>query len=182
MAVDSYTYGTVALVHDKIGWVVPARAVFSGSTVPTDTEVESVLDAIANEIHAMLLEHGYPADTKSSVTTDAPRAVGWLERLNVSGACADILQSFPVANDEETGYSPEKYWRKMYMSGLKLIKGQFLERMGLARTYEMSRQLVSTSTLDEDGNEKEPLFKRGQWKVPGTEAGIFPSEDISYGV
>jgi len=181
MAVSTYTYGTVALVHDKIGWVVPSRAVFSASTVPTEAEVEAVLDAVANEIHAVLLENGYPADTKANVTTNAPRAVGWLERLNVAGACADILQSFPVAQNEETGYNPEAYWRKVYENGKKLIIGVFLSRMGLSKSYESSGMLVSTSYEDKDGNEKVPFFKKRMWEVPGTVHGVFPNEDISYG-
>lgn len=171
MAIDDYTYGTVTSLHSKIGWVIPARASFTSDSTPTRTEVEAVLDAVASEIHAVLLENGYPADTKADVTTNAPRAVGWLERVNTAGACADILQSFAVANDEETDNSPEKSWRSIYRNGLKLIKGSFLERMGLSRTYKMSRHLVSTSTLDKDGNAKEPFFKRGQWGAPGSQVG-----------
>ncbi len=181
MAVTDYTYGTVVLVHDKIGWVVPARAAFSSSTTPSDSEVEQVLDDIASTIHAHLLESGYPAETKANVIADAPRAEDWLARLNVAGACADILQSFAAANDEETGNSPEKFWRKIFENGLKLIKGQFLERMGLSRTFALSEHLVSTSTLDEDGNEKKPLFRRGMWTVPGSTVGIFANEDLSIG-
>ena len=177
MAVSTYTYGTVALVHDKIGWIVPGRAAFSASTVPSDSEVEAVLDAIANEIHAALLENGYPADLKTTVTTNAPRAVGWLERLNVAGACADILQSFGIANDPESGYNPGKYWASIYENGKKLIQGAFLDRMGLTRSYAKSGMLVSTSYQDEDGNSKEPFFKRRMWEVPGSTTGIFDEDD-----
>lgn len=168
MAVSNYTYGTVVLVHDKIGWVVPGRAAFSSGTVPSEAEVEAVLDAVANEIHAKLLESGYPADTKTVVTVNAPRAVGWLERLNVAGACADILQSFPVAQNEETGYNPGAFWQKVYDNGKKLIAGVFLSRMGLSRSSELSSHLVSTSYQDVDGNVKKPLFTRDMWSAPGT--------------
>jgi len=181
MAVSEYTYGTVALVESRVGWVVSGRTGFSGDTVPTITEVEAVLDQVAAEIHAVLLQNGYPADTKANITTNAPRAVAWLERLNVAGACADILQGFPVAGDEESGYSPERFWSKIYENGKKLIAGSFLERMGLAKSYEISDMLVSTSLEDDEGNKKEPLFKRGMWGYPGNQVGIFPDEDISYG-
>ena len=175
MVVNVYSYGTVALVHDRIGWVIPARAVFSASTIPSESEVEVTLDSVANEIHAALLENGYPAELKTTITTNAPRAVGWLERLNVAGACAEILQMFPVANDEESGNSPEKVWRKIYENGLKLIRGAFLARMGLSRSYALSELLVSTATLDTDDNEKLPFFKKRMWEVPGTNADV--SED-----
>ena len=167
MAVSAYSYGTVALVHDKIGWIVPGLAAFSASTMPAEAEVEAVLDAIANEIHAVLMENGYPADTKTTVTTNAPRAVGWLERLNVAGACADILSSFAVAQNEETGYNPGAYWSRIYKDGKKLIQGRFLDDMGLTRTSALSAHLVSGSTYDTDGNEKHALFTRKMFEVPG---------------
>ena len=168
MAVSTYSYGTVALVHDKIGWIVPGLSAFSVSTAPTEAEVEAVLDAIANEIHAALMESGYPADTKANVTTNAPRAVGWLERLNVAGACADILSSFAVAQNDETGYNPGTYWRRVYDNGKKLIAGRFLNDMGLTRSKALSSHLVSTSYQDTDGNTKLPFFKRRMWEVPST--------------
>ena len=168
MAVSVYTYGTVALVHDRVGWVVPGLAAFSASTTPTEAEVEAVLDAIASEIHAILLENGYPADLKTTIATNAPRAVGWLERLNVAGACADILSSFAVAQNAETGYNPGSYWQKIYDNGKKLVAGNFLDRMGLSRTYALSGHLVSTSYEDTEGNVKEPFFKKRMWEVPGS--------------
>ncbi|MBU1621821.1 MAG: hypothetical protein KKF27_20765, partial [Gammaproteobacteria bacterium] len=116
-----------------------------------------------------------------NVTTNAPRAVGWLERLNVAGACADILASFALAQSEETGFNPAAYWKRIYDNGKKLIGGVFLSRMGLGKSYESSDMLVSTSYQDKDGNAKKPFFKKRMWEVPGSAAGVFPDEDISYG-
>jgi hypothetical protein len=143
--------------------------------------VEAIIDTVASEIHAELSGAGYPVSTKAIITANAPRAVAWLEDLNVAGACSQILQSFPVANDSETGSSPEAFWRRIYDNGKKLIQGAFLARMGLARTHALSELLVSGSTEDENGVEKEPFFKRGMWDVPGSSHGVFPNEDISYG-
>jgi len=160
MTVSAYSYGTVALVQARIGWVVPEHADFGKTTTPSLSQVEDVLNQIAAEIHVKMMEAGYPADTKAAITISAPRAVPWLERLNVAGACADLLQGFPVANDEEGGSSPEKTWRKIYENGLKLISGIALEKMGLTKAASTTGQMVCTSVYDSNGDKKDPLFKR----------------------
>ena len=169
MTVSSYCYGTVAGVQQKVGWVVPSRT-FSASTVPTTTEVENILDQIAAEIHAKLTEAGYPVSTAAAVLAAAPRVSDWLEMLNEAGACAEIVMSFAIAGDSQSGADyPASYWRKRYQDGLKMIPGRFLNDLGLTRTSELSEHLVSGSTYDTDGNEKLPLFKRKMWQVPGSD-------------
>jgi hypothetical protein len=158
MAVNEYTYGTVVGVQGKISWAVPGRLPFGSDTTPTITEVESSLDNVASDIHAKLAEAGYPVITKAAVTAAAPRLVGWLQRLNEAGACADILQNFAIANDPESGYSPDRYWSAVYKNGLKMISGPFPQRLGLAKTNNLSDMLVATGIKDSDGVLKEPMF------------------------
>jgi len=170
MAVDVYSYGTTTGVQQKVGWVVPART-FSGTTVPTTTEVENIIDQIAAEIHAKLAEAGYPVSTKAVVLANAPHACKWLEMLNESGACAEIVMSFAVAGDPESAANtPASYWKSRYKDGKDLIMGRFLNDLGLTRTNALSSHLVSGSTYDTDGNLKAPFFKKRMWEVPGETA------------
>ena len=180
MAVSEYSYGTVTGVQQKAGWVVPART-FSSETVPTTTEVENILDTVCAQVHAKLAEAGYTVATKASITTDAPRAVKWLERLNECGAAAEIIMTFAIAGDPERDTDPSGYWRKVFENGLKMIAGRFLADLGMGKSHNLSDHLVATWVLDKDGNEKSSKFKMGMWDVPGSESGIFASEDISYG-
>jgi len=168
MAIDSYSYGTEEGVEVKAGWVVPGRD-FDGTTTPTDAEVHNIIDLIASEIHMALAEAGYPIDTKADVTTDAPRAVKWLEQLNEMGAASDIIQNFAIAGDPETGERPSGYWKSRYEAGLKRIAGGALDFMGLTRTRTLSSNLVGTWYKNTDGQVKLPFFKRGQFDYPGSQ-------------
>ena len=175
MAVGAYSYGTVAGVQQKVGWVVPART-FSASTVPTTTEVENIIDQIAAEIHAKLVDAGYPATTAALVLSGAPRVAKWLEMLNEAGACAEIVMSFAIAGDSQSGADyPASYWKNRYKDGLKMIAGRFLSDLGLTRTNALSAHLVSGSTYDEDGNLKHALFTRKMFEVPGET--VFDEDD-----
>lgn len=176
MAVGDYTYGTVAGIQEKAGWVVASRT-FSGTTIPTDTQVEDWLDQIAAEIHAKLAEAGYPIQTKANVTTNAPRAVKWLENLNEAGVCAEIIMSYAVAGDPEANENPSGYWKAKYKNGLKMIAGTFLHHLGLSKERDSSDLLVCTSVLDEDGNEKHPLFKRDMFDYPGARSIVEEDDD-----
>ncbi len=169
MSVGTYTYGTVAGVTRKVGWVIAGHGNFSASTIPTTTDVELILDEVATEIHAKLADAGYALDTAAAVLASAPRASAWLAGLNECGAAARVLMGFAIASDPETGADhPEAYWKKRFEEGLKLIASKALRLFGMTKSEELSDLLVCTSVLDEDGNEKEPLFKRDMWNNPGT--------------
>jgi len=167
MAVGDYTYGTEEGVEAKVGWVVPDRD-FTDSTTPTDSQVHTILDQVAAEVHAKLTEAGYPVQTKANVETNAPRALNWLIMLNEAGASAMVLQSFAIAGDPEAVSTPAGYWKKIYEDGLNMIKGRFLDELGLARTTQLSELLVGTSVDDTDGNRKKPIFKRDTFDYPSS--------------
>lgn len=169
MTIDSYSYGTEAGCEQKAGWVVPDRD-FDATSVPSDTEVHNIIDTVASEIHQALAEAGYPIQTKSDVTTNAPRAVKWLEQLNELGAAADIIQNFGIAGDPEDNSRPAGYWRKRFEDGLKRIRGGALSHLGLSRDRDLSAYLVGTSYKNTDGDIKKPFFKRGQFNAPGSTA------------
>ena len=110
---------------------------------------------------------GYTADEKATIAADAPRGAVWLERINEAGACAAILQMFPTASDPVTGEARTYgYWKGVFDKGIKMLSGVALEYMGWTRTRDLSALLVSTSTLDEDGDEKKPLFTRDTFAYP----------------
>ncbi len=167
MAVDSYTYGTLAGLQVKAGWVVPDRT-FSDSTTPSTTEVEGILDKIGSEIHMKLAEAGYPVDTKADVTTNAPRAVTWLEQLNEVGAACDIIQTYAIAGDPESGNRPSVHWCKRYQDGLKMIRGGALDFLGMSRDRDLSSNLVGTWYKNTDGVVKKPIFKRDTFDYPSS--------------
>lgn len=167
MSVKDTTYGTVAGIQVRVGWMVSSRT-FSGSTTPNTTQVEGILDQIASEIHAKLAEAGYPISTKAVVTAAAPRAADWLEQLNEDGASALLLMTNPVAGDPEEDKDPSGYWKSRYKEGLKMIKGTFLSFLGLSRDREMSDHLVSGSYKNTDGEKKLPIFTRNVFDYPSS--------------
>ena len=169
MAVNEYTYGQVAGVARKVGWVTGKGNEFTGETDPSDTDVELILDEIASTIHGTLSANGYPIDTYDIINTAAPRAAAFLRKLNNDGAAADLVMQFSVAGDPEgEQFKPSKYWAQSYKSGLKLIATDFLDRAGLTRTQASSDLLESGSWKDDEGNVKAPLFRRGQFDFPSS--------------
>lgn len=167
MTVDTYTYGTVDGVHRRIGWLV-GRAPFDGSTQPALSEVEAALDGIASEIHAKLMETGYPVNTKSSVNNTSAQLANWLERINEDGAAADVLMTFPSATDPDSAVNPQKYYSKRYEAGLNMIASKAIDRFGLSREETLSEGLESGSYKNSDGAVKKPLFTRDMTDYPGS--------------
>ncbi len=169
MSVSDYTYGTVAGVHRRIGWINASRQMFDGETQPTLADVESTLDQVASRIHAALVQAGYPANTYTAVNTASARAALWLRALNEDGAAADLLMTFPMAGDPESGMKNTiAHWKKSFEGGLALIAGNFLDSMGLSRTIALSDQLRSGSYKTEDGETKLPVFTRDVFDYPSS--------------
>ena len=169
MSVSDYCYGTVAGVHRRIGWLNASRQMFDGETQPTLADVESTLDQVAARIHAALMQAGYPASTYTAVNTLSARASLWLRALNEDGAAADLLMTFPLAGDPESGMKNTiSHWEKLFKNGLELIAGNFLDSMGISRTAAMSDQLRSGSYKTEDGATKLPVFARDTFDYPSS--------------
>ena len=165
MAVGTYTYGTVAGVEQRVGWVVDDRT-FATGTTPTLTEVEGILDQVASEIHRALAESGYPVSTKTTVTTDAPRAATWLTSLNEDGAASRVMMMSPYEAMPDSENRPP--YETKFKNGLKAIAGIFLEQLGLSRERALSAYLVSGSYKTTTGNVKKPLFKRDTFDYPSS--------------
>src|SRR3990167_9452305 len=92
MALNSYTYGTVARVERIIGDIVESRK-FREETTPDKTNIEGALDDVASEIHMELAKHGYDVLTNAALTTLAPRVQLFLQHANSVGAAVYIINT-----------------------------------------------------------------------------------------
>ena len=174
MPVAATTYGTVAGVERMIGDIVADRT-FAVGTVPTLIECEAALDAIANVINARLDYKGY---TVPVVEATYPYAYGLLAEANNNGAAARLLGTIPTqAYDpdeqmEDTGATRPQMYERYLNQVLKMImKGEI--RAGMRK--RMMADLRVGASKDEDGDLKEPLFRRRMDEYPGSR--ILPTED-----
>ena len=167
MATGDYTYGTVTRLEALVGDLVTSRT-FSGSTVPTTTEAEAILDDIAAEINAELEASRYTLETASDLATNQPRISEFLIAVNSWGAAAVVLSTHPSAS-----YAPgnevegpidgrANAYRARYNAGLKRI-----QEKRLAMTRSAIRMKVG-SAEDGDGNTKKPIFTRDLTDYPST--------------
>lgn len=138
--------------------------VFSTSTQPTLTEVETFLTMRYYTIQAILGDAGYEL-----IPTDA-EVLGYLQHLNSVGAVLDIELTNPITG---TGEPNERYkvFEKMWENGVKFIQGSGLEQLGatregqsiLAGGISISRKEV----LGDDTDAVPPKFRRGMQEHPG---------------
>lgn len=166
MAVDANTYGSVAGVEKLVGDIVASRT-FSASTVPTTTQVETILDDIAAEINSLLDTIGYTAKISSS---GFPLAYNYVVAGNNYGAASVVLKTIPGQGSlgpegEELGNVRANMYQSQLNRCLERIRKRELRagmRAGrLANVFAGSQQ-------DDDGNDKLPLFQRGQDDYPGS--------------
>lgn len=170
MALNSYTYGTVAGVHRRVGWLTKGRAFFAGDTLPTLEEVEGALDNIAAEIHTYMATSSYPIETNATLTTTYPRVQAWLKMLNEDGAAAVLCMINPIAGnpDESQQSNPGTFWNKKYTKGLELIAKDGISKLGLDKSTTNASMLFSGSSEDSSGNTKKPIFTRAMSDYPAS--------------
>jgi len=167
MAVDENTYGTVAGVERMIGDIVTDRT-FAVDTVPTLAECEAALDAIADVINARLDYKGYTVPVDA---TSYPHARGLLEGANDNGAAARLLGTIPTQSYlpdeqmEEGGTTRAQMYERYLNQVLKAIDEGKL-RAGMRK--RVMADLRVGASRDEDGDLKEPLFRRRMDEYPGS--------------
>jgi len=165
MATDDNTYGTVERVEARVGDLVSGRK-FLNTTVPTVTEVESLLDDVAARINGELRINGY---TVPVATGDDPEAFAWLRAANSAGAAAMVLNSVPGESMEPDATSPEVtrirgLWAELN-AVLKAIKdGSFPATRSVTSKV---MKAYAGSQEDEDGKETKPAFTRERTSYPG---------------
>ena len=167
MALETNTYGLVVDIEALIGDIVPSKD-FTGSTEPTEADVELALDAAAHEINRDLEVAGYAVPV--IVGTDAT-AFAYLADINNYGACAIVLGMFPGTPydpDEEAPPTSSRAGRYQarFNAGLKVIQEHKLKAsMDVARA---ATRFDAGARLDSDGNERSPLFTRAMTDYPGS--------------
>lgn len=171
MAVDTYTYGSVASVERIVGDIVDGRK-FGSTTVPSLAQVEAGLDEAASMMHLALAAAGYPVDLAATVLSDAPRAHAFLATVNSVGGAAIALDYAPaeavVPQGEEIGQTrSQRLWAR-FNRGIKALEGEGLDALGLTKGSTVADKLVVGSYLNSDGKKKLPLFKRGGLDFPNT--------------
>ena len=166
MGLDDNTYGTVAGIERLIGDIVSSRT-FSGSTIPSTTQVEAELDNAAMDLNRELDQAGY---TVPVVEADYPTAYGFLKAANEYGAAATLLATLPseaFAPAEEIaspGESRAMMYQIRFNHALKAIR-----EYKIRATMRKGRlgDVFAGGQEDDEGNTKEPLFKRDTDNYPG---------------
>ncbi len=165
MVLEANTYGTVAGVERMIGDIVTDRT-FAAGTVPSLSECESSLDAIAKVLNARLDVMGYTVP----VDEDAyPEAYGLLEEANNNGAAARLLGTIPTQaynpdeQMEDMGATRPQMYERYLNQTLKMISDRMI-RAGLRKSRFAD---FRTGARDSDGNVKDPLFRRRMDEYPG---------------
>ena len=167
MAVDANTYAAVTDIQRLIGDIVDSRT-FSGSTVPTSTQVENELDNTAAELNALLDMKGYTVKVSEA---DYPYAYNALKAANAYGSAARLLGTIPTeAYDPDqqmvdTGSSRPQMYERYFNQMRKQIENYKLSA-GM-RKNRMSRMKAGAAT-DSSGDDRDSLFKRGMLDYPGT--------------
>jgi len=167
MTVGANTYGTVAEIQAMIGDIVASRT-FSGSTVPSTTQVEAELDRVAAQLNSLLDVYGYTVPVNS---TDYAAAYEALAAANNYGAAGRLLGTVPAQvydpdeQIEESGTTRAQMYERYFNSMKSQIRKKEL-RAGM-RQGRLSR-VKSGGQEDADGNTKKPIFTRGMLDYPGT--------------
>jgi len=150
-------YATETAIELLIGDIVVGRAI-TDSTVPTTAQVATIIAQIDSTLDMALAARGYTAPIASG--SDAYNTI---VRAANAGVAADLLAAFFPHMAFASGGGPTgrySHYRKVYEDVLTLInKGGF-------RTSQTS-QISSGSVLDDEGDDKDPLFKRGMMDYPG---------------
>lgn len=166
MAVGDNTYGEVAGIQRLIGDIVLSRT-FSGTTVPSTTQVENELDAAAFDLNRELDQAGY---TVPVVNGDFPTAYGFLKAANEYGAAAVLLSTIP-----SEGYEPDEEIETPSVSRAQTYGNRFKSALKAIREHRIRATMrkgrlayvFTGGQEDEDGNEKLPFFKRDTDANPG---------------
>lgn len=138
-------YTTVTRVQAECK-IIPA---FTVTSVVTEDEVESFIEAVEAELDVALSYHGQtvPVTTPASLAT-------WLGKIATDGAAAMTLRAIPAALDS-------KMWedlQRRYDVGLKLIRdGRFRTVTGNGVS---SYTVDHAGTTDPIGEDNRPIFTR----------------------
>lgn len=162
MAVGANTYGSVSGVERLVGDIVQDRD-FSTSTVPTEAQVELILDDIAADLNRALLASGYsaPISTGDSISRT------WITSINNYGAAAQVLVTIPTTaiapGQEQAAGGRSQYYQTLFDRAISQIEEH---KLSASRSRGRLGAIKSGSQSDTDGNRKLPSFKRSLTDFP----------------
>ena len=166
MTVSTNSYGFSTGVEGLIGDLVVSRA-FTTTTIPTLLQVERQIDLVAANLNRELQAAGFAVPVSTGASDDIARQ--WLVGINEMGASARLLAMLPmtaIAPDiEDGGANRMAFFQSEYIKALRDIRDN---RLVATRARGRLSAVFSGSQEDSDGNQKEPLFRRGAYDTPGT--------------
>lgn len=166
MAISANTYATVAMVQIMVGDIVPNRT-FSITTIPTLSQVETILDQTAGEMNRALQAMSYTAPISTSETI----SFEWAQSINTAGASARILMTFPIEaialDNPEVGNNRAQNLQRIFDRGILVIEE---EKLAAPKTVSKIGRVFGGSQKDSDGNRKLPIFTRADNNTPGLES------------
>ena len=166
MAVGENTYAEHTDVERLIGDIVEARE-FSEETTPSLAQVESELDNVAADINRELDQIGYTVPVSED---NYPTAYLYLTAANAYGAAAVLLVTVPAnaynpaEEVEQPGETRATTYGNKFKAALKAIREN---RLRAGRRVGRLANLYAGASEDDSGNEKLPIFTRGEDDYPG---------------
>jgi hypothetical protein len=175
MTVNANTYAAHGDVEGLVGDIVEGR-IFNPDTTPSLSQVETELDNAAAELNNVLDAAGYVVPV---IMANYPTAFAFLKAANAYGAAAVILATVPSNSynpDEEvegTGETRATTYGNKFKGALKAIREH---RIRAAMREGRLANVYAGSAQDVDGNEKKPIFTRGQDEYPGNLTNVNSSD------
>ena len=166
MAVDSNSYGTVAQVEIFASEVVASRT-FAVGTQPTLSQVEQIIDLVADELNMHLTNSGYTVPV--TVALD-PFTFRYLRAANSYGAAAEVLSTYPDISyggpDSIDSVPTERrrHFRNQLMRALAMIDNKTLHQAAMAEST--LNDFKVGAEFDDDGKTKKATFTRSMWDNP----------------
>lgn len=165
MAVDSNSYGTVAQVEIFASEVVASRT-FASGTQPTLSQVEQIIDLVADELNMHLTNSGY---TVPVTVGDDPFTFRYLRAANSYGAAAEVLATYPDISygGPEDSLAPterRRHFRNQLMRAIAMIDNKTLHQEAMAEST--LNDFKVGAEFDDDGKTKKATFTRSMWDNP----------------
>lgn len=161
------TYGHVSGVEALVGDLVSSRT-FTDSTVPSYTQVQTMLDAVASEMNVELEQNGYAAPP---IAADDPNAYRLCVHANNAGAAARVLSMLPMESyvfpdETRTGGDRREMLDRELWHFIQRVRRQ---EFPATRSDRLLKNLYSGSAIDRDTSEtKKPLFTRAGTDFPSS--------------
>lgn len=159
------SYANIEDVQARVGDLVSSR-LFTSSTVPSNVEVENVLDGVAAEFDAELAGAGY-ATPLDEITDNT--AHQWARRAQAAMASAYVLNFYPGAALDPEDASPLSNRRSgLFAEGERFLAAVREGRLKATRDVTRLGRVKVGSATDSNGNKTKSTFRRDMFDYPGS--------------